>query len=126
HEALIEAAAELDALLCGGEGEVQVPHRERDHGTVEEVPRQRLCVAQQPCRLDRFVEQLCRLGQLAADVPGPAEDLVQDEEELSLPGRAPELERPRSVGVGLRRPVEIELGASEARGGVETWAECVA
>src|SRR5262249_42833261 len=84
--AFVEAAGEIDALLRSGQGGIEVAGGDRDDGAVEQVPRQSLCLAQQPGRLDRAVQQLGGFGQLAAHVPGPAQDLVQDQEQLPLPG----------------------------------------
>src|SRR5262249_1232099 len=83
-EAFVEVGGEVDALLCGGHGGGEVAGGDSDDGAVEQVPRESLRLAQQPRRLDRAVEEFGSLVQLAADVPGPAQDLVQDKEQLPL------------------------------------------
>ena len=124
-EAFVEVAREVGALLCGGQRGVEVAGGDRDDGAVEQVPRQGLRLAQQAGRLDRAVQQLGGLVQLAAHVPGPAQDLVQDKEELLLPGRARESQGTGGVRVGFGVAVEVELRGSEPGRRVEAARELV-
>src|SRR5262249_49041610 len=74
-------------------------------------------------RLERAVEEFGSLVQLAAYVPGPAQYLVQDKEELPLPCRACESQGTGGVRVGFGAAVEVELRGSEPGRRVEAARE---
>ena len=65
-EALVQPLRQLDVLLRGRERDLEVAGGERRERAVDEVPRECLDVARQPCALDGVVEQLARFGQLPA------------------------------------------------------------
>src|SRR5262249_44521711 len=67
-EAFVEVARELDALLRGGERDVQIAGGQCDDGPVEEVPSKRRRRPEQTRGLDGTVQELASLGQLAAHV----------------------------------------------------------
>src|SRR5262245_53792463 len=101
--------AQVDALLSGGERELQVPHPERSGRAPGEAPDQGVGVPQQARRLDPAVEDLAGLGELAALAPCPAEDLDQDEEVLALAGGTCHGQRPSAVRVGVGVAIQVEL-----------------
>ena len=124
-EAFVEVASELDALLGGAEGDVHLAHCYRHDRAVEQVPHESLRVARQMRSLDSAVQELGGVGQLGADIPDPAEDLVQDGEELPLAGRTGESEGTAGVPVGLGIAVEVELGGSKPDRRVEAAGQLV-
>ncbi len=112
-EAIVEVARELDALLCGGEREVEIADGDCDDGAVEEVPGESRRGPEQAPGLDGAVQEFGGLGQLAAHVPDPGQDQVQAEEGIPSPRRASEPEGTARVRVGLGVEVEVELSRSE-------------
>ena len=72
-ETLVEICAEVDGLLRGRERQGNVASMERRRRTAAETPYQGVRVAEQARCLDATVEQLPRLGQLAAHAPEPAQ-----------------------------------------------------
>ena len=124
-EALIEPAGQLDALLGGGERDLDVAGRERRKGAIAEIAGERLDVARQSCSLDGVVEQLGGFGQLAAQQLDLAENRVRKRDELALARRPADGYRSFGVGFRLLVAVEVELGAGEVGGGIEPKRELV-
>jgi hypothetical protein len=122
-KAFVEVAGEFDALLCGGQREVQIAGGECDDGPVEEVPSKRRRRPKQTPGLDDTVQELGSLGQLAAHVPDPGQDRVEAVQGIPLPARASETESATRVRVGFGVKVQIDLGDSEPARRVGTERE---
>src|SRR5262245_6031177 len=76
-KSVVELAGELDTLFCSSEREVEVARCECDDGSVEEVSGKCRWRPEQSSTLDRPIEQLRSICELAADVPDPGQDGVQ-------------------------------------------------
>src|SRR6266550_7649389 len=109
-EALVEICAELDGLLGGRERQGKVAGMERRCRTAAEAPHQSVRVAEQSRRLDATVEQLPRLGQLAAHAPESAQGQDEHEKELApLSGSACHGKCTGRVPVAVGVPTGIEI-----------------
>src|SRR5580765_7576291 len=100
---------------------------ERRCRTAAEAPHQRVRVAEQTRCLGAAVEQLTRLGQLAAHSPKPAQSQDEYEKELApLPGGACHCECTGCMSVTVGVPTGIELSPSEPGRGLRVAGEvCV-
>ena len=91
-EALVEVADEIDVLLGGCEGKLEVAGSEHGEGAIGEVAGESLNVAGQPGDFDGAVKRVGSFGQLALQQHDLPEDRVGERDELAL-----------SAGAGNRR-----------------------
>src|SRR3954471_12002231 len=104
-EPFLPVCAEGDGLLRGRKRQVHVAGMQRCRRAAPEAPHKRVRVAQQTSCLDATVEQLARLGQLAAQAPKPSESKNENEEELAtLAGRARHRQCASGVSVAVGVP----------------------
>ena len=122
-DGLVGFVGELQALLRGGDGGLEVAGGNGDEGAAEERPGQSRRVAGQARGLDGGVEQLRRVGKTTDHAQGHAERRVDPGEQLALPGGPPDRERALGVRGGLDEAVEVDLRAGEIHGGVQAAGE---
>jgi hypothetical protein len=112
-EVAIGILAEIGALLGSCERELHVAAPQGGGRAAHQVPNERVRVAQQAGCLDAPFEQLARLDQLPALAQEPAEGCGQQQEELSLAGRARHRQRASCVCLALGVAVQVELHPGE-------------
>ncbi len=121
----VELLREVERLLGGRERQVDVAGGERRVGAVEEIPGEALRVVHQPRGCDRAVEHLACFRHPAANPQAAPEHGDDEREEIALPGRPSDPQRPLGVRTCRREPVEVELGRGEMRKGVEPTLQLV-
>ena len=123
HEARVEAAREVDALVAGSGRQVDVP-RPRGHvATVQEIPCEPLPVPGDARPLDRRIQHLGRLRQPAARPERRRERRDEDGQQLSLAGGARDGQRTAGMVDRALEAVQVDLGAGEKGGRVEPGGE---
>ena len=124
-EVVVEVAGDIDALPRSSQGELEVSRSDRGEGTAEQIPSEGLDVARQPRRVDRSVEQLGGLLDVASHVQDVAENRDEDRREAALARGTRDPQTPLRVGAGVVVAVQVELGGREIRQGVEMRRELV-
>ncbi len=125
EHALVEVLGDLNALLSGGEGDLNVPGRDRREGAVEEVPGHTLQVLHHPGGLDRAVEHVRGLRHAALHPQRRAQHRVDQREEIPLPGAAADVQRPLGVAARRRELVEVHLRGRQVHQRVEAPGQLV-
>ncbi len=123
--ALVEVLASSVLSPRGRERELDVAGRECPEAAVEEIPGKPLHVVKQAGVLDGSVEHFGRLGQATLHPERRTQHGEDEWEEISLPGRAPELERALGMATGGLEEVEIHLRGREMGESVEASREFV-
>jgi hypothetical protein len=86
--ALSTVEGQVQALVSGGDGGLEIAGGDGDERAAEQGPGQRRRVAGEACRLGGGLQQLGGLGQATHHAPGHAEGCVDAWKQLTLAGRA--------------------------------------